>query len=71
MWNRVECREFLERVVILNGVVRKGLMDKVMVEKRSEGREILYMWLPRRGVVLVERSECAWNHMKNLVYVEW
>lgn len=62
----------MEKVVIriLNGVVRKGLMDKVMVEKRSEGRES-YMWLPRRGVVLAERSECAWNHMKNLLYVEW
>lgn len=34
-------RECSARVVTLNRVVRKGLMDKVTGEKRSEGSETL------------------------------
>lgn len=42
MQSRTGEKDCLEKVVLLNNVVRKGHMDKVMLEKRSERNQSLH-----------------------------
>lgn len=50
MLSKVGYRKCSKKTIIFNKVVTKGLMDKVTVEKRSEGSEALH------HMVIHERS---------------